>query len=399
MTKRFDAKKFFIVVIILILFIMGIIYLQDVTDLLQLLIRVFRPFLIGIGMAFLLNIPTQFFENLLAKWLGKSVIWMRMIGIFISLLLSVFGVYLLMFLVIPDLRDTLTQFISVLPDRIYRFASWINQTLADHPKFVQAIMSINISPEQIQSYVTGLLNNAFNVATVTLQSLFDVTVNLFGLIFDVVVAFVFALALLLTKESVIRQFKKFVYALFPLRWANFLVSLGHTTNNTFKNFASGEFFEAIILGLLTYFGMLIFGFPYAVTVSVVTGASAFIPFYGAFLGGGLGAILIGVQNFWGGFWFLVLIVVIQQIEGNLIYPYVVGKGVGLPTTWTLVTITVFGALFGVLGMILSVPITSIVYQLLSENVNFTLEQKGVEDIQHDTTWVKVKDTNFKTSLK
>lgn len=398
MNKRFDFKKFFAIVIVIVLFIMGVIYLQGVTDLLQLLLGVFRPFIIGITMAFLLSIPSQFFENLMAKWLGKTAGWMRPVSILISLLLFVLGIYLMMFLVIPDLRDTLTQFVSIVPDRIYRLANWINAEINNHPQFVRAIMSINITPEQIQSYVRGFLNNAFNFASFTLQSLFGVTFGLFGLVFDIVIAFVFALSLLFAKETTVRQLKKFVYAIFPLRWANFVTSLGKVSNTTFKNFVSGEFFEAIALGLLTYVGMLIFGFPYALSVSVVTGASAFIPIYGAFIGGGLGAILISAQNFWGGVWFIVFIIVVQQIEGNLIYPHVVGKGVGLPTTWTLLTVTVFGALFGIVGMLLSVPITSIIYQLLSENVNYTLKQKGI-GVEHDTTWVKEEETNLKTTIK
>ncbi len=153
------------------------------------------------------------------------------------------------------------------------------------------------------------------------------------------------------------------------------MSVGRLSNRIFSKFVSGQCTEAIILGGLCFFGMSLFSMPYALMVSVVVGVTALIPMFGAFIGAGIGAFLILMVNPKSAFWFLLFIIVLQQLEGNLIYPRVVGKSVGLPGIWVLVAVTIGGSLWGVAGILLSVPTCSVLYALLRQSVRQRLAKQ------------------------
>lgn len=181
------------------------------------------------------------------------------------------------------------------------------------------------------------------------------------------------------KEDLIRQTKKFVYSTWSLKWANYVVNVGKKANEIFPNFVGGQILQPLIFTALIYIGMAIFNFPYRLSVSAITGALALIPIYGAFLGAFIGFILISVVSFSQAIWFVIFNIIVQQLEGNLIYPRVVGDSVGLPGVWVLLVVTVGGTFFGLVGMLVAVPVVSLVYSLVAATVNHRLNRKKLKN--------------------
>ena len=196
--------------------------------------------------------------------------------------------------------------------------------------------------------------------------------------------FVFAFYLLAQKEKLGRQVKKASNAILKPKPAQNLTNVTKLTNSVFTKFITGQFTDACIIGVLCFIGMLIFRMPYAAIISVLIGFTALIPIFGAFIGAGVGAFLILLESPVKAFWFIVFIIILQQIEGNLIYPKVVGKSVGLPGIWVLVAVTVGGSLAGVLGMLFSVPVSTVLYVLFKEFVNNKTKEQALEEVKDVT---------------
>ena len=190
--------------------------------------------------------------------------------------------------------------------------------------------------------------------------------SILSILVDAVLAFVFAIYLLAKKESVAVHLKKLTLTVLPCRKAQRLLNIASLTNHTFTNFVSGQLTEAIIIGALCFVGMLMLGIPYAGAVSTFVAVTALVPIFGAWLGGGFGAFLILLADPVKAVWFVVFLLVLQQVEGNLIYPKVVGKSVGLPGLLVLMAVTIGGEAFGVMGMLFSVPVCAVLYSLYLE---------------------------------
>lgn len=334
----------------------------------------FTPFIIGGALAFILNLPTKFIENQLIKWTKTRKSWYRLIAIALSFLLVGVFIYLLIFLIIPDIQQTIVSFIEVVPETVRNIIGSINRFIENNPNFVDYVQQIDLDFDTLQQRA---INTVQTFATELIGSTFLVVSSTIGSIVTVVIALIFAIYLLIQKETLIRQVKKLIYSIWSLTWANFFVNVGKKANEIFSNFVSGQLTEALILGLLVYFGMWIFGFPYRLSVAAAMGALALIPIYGAFLGGLVGVILISVVSIKQAFWFIVFILVVQFVEGNLIYPRVVGNSVGLPGIWVLMVVSVGGSLFGLIGMLIAVPTVSLIYTLISATVNDRLQRRNL----------------------
>lgn len=335
----------------------------------------FSPFLIGGTLAFILNLPVKIIEKWLIKWLKEYKGWFRPLAIVISFMFVVLIFLFLIFLVIPDLQQTISSFIEVVPKQITNVVNWATDFIENNPEIVQFVQELDIDLNSIQqqliSYVqtfaTNALGNIISLITTTISS-----------VVTIFIAIVFAFFLLTNKEKITRQLKKVIYSIFSLKWANYLINVGIKANEIFSSFVGGSIIEAFILGIMVYIGMVIFNFPYSLSVSVITGTFALIPIYGAILGGAIGFILISVVSFSQAILFILFIIVVQQIEGNIIYPRVVGTSVGLPGIWVMVCVTVGGSFFGIVGMLVSVPTVSVIYALIAATVNYRLETAGLE---------------------
>ena len=192
-----------------------------------------------------------------------------------------------------------------------------------------------------------------------------------------VIGLIFSFYILLQKEKLSRQARQVFYAILPERWADRLLEVLRLAERTFSSFLSGQCLEACILGTLFVAAMTIFRMPYALLVGVLIALTALIPIVGAFIGCAVGALLIAIDDPWKALWFIVLFLVLQQVEGNLIYPHVVGSSVGLPSIWVLAAVTVGGSLMGILGMLVFIPLCSVLYALLRQLTVHRLKQRRV----------------------
>ena len=338
------------------------------------LISAFQPFIFGASFAFILNLLVKRIENWLMKWQKEYKSWFRILAIISSFMFVILILFFLVFLVIPDLERTVTSFIEVVPNQVSVIIQWVNHFFDNNTEIIQFVQNLDIDLNSIQQ---ELINYAQTFATNTLGNIVRFITGAVNSVVTIFIAIVFAFFLLTNKEKIIRQLKKVIYSIWSLKWANYLINVGQKANEIFSNFVGGAIIEAFILGILVYIGMLIFSFPFKLSISVVTGALALIPIYGAIIGGVIGFILISVVNFKQAVLFIVFIVIIQQIEGNIIYPRVVGNKVGLPSIWVMVSVTVGGSFFGLIGMLVSVPLVSVIYSLISATVNYRLETAGL----------------------
>ncbi|MDD2238517.1 MAG: AI-2E family transporter [Bacilli bacterium] len=362
------------ILLIIFLAIVLLVTLQNINvviDAIVYIIKLFSPFILGLCLAFILNV---FMKKIEQKWFGRfknTKKWSKIkrpIAIILTLFI-VFGlVVLLLFLVIPELKNTIEIFINNIP--IYQAKSL---ELANKLNLsASTIEDINTSWKNLWSNVTGYFtNNSKDIIEVTL----GLTSSIFASITNAILSIVFAIYMLANKENLISQTKKVLTAFVPKNKIGKILEVGTISNRVFSNFITGQVIEALIIGVLCFIGMLIIGLPYALTISVLVGFTSLIPVFGAFIGTAIGAVLIFVVSPIDALIFIIFIIVLQQFEGNLIYPKVVGTSVGLPAIWVLLAIIIGGSIYGVIGMLIGVPLCSIVYTLLSKFVNERLAKK------------------------
>ena len=276
----------------------------------------------------------------------------------------VFGIlFAVVFMMIPSLRESGGEFIQNIPIYVDEIGGWWADTVHFAAKYNIVLPEYAIDSDLLIEKITAFINDeGSGIITITWGA---ATSILSGLI-DVLLAFVFALYLLAKKEVVAAHLKKLITAVLPQTGAKRLLSIASLTNQTFTNFVSGQLTEAIIIGVLCFLGMLILRIPYAGAVSAFVAVTALVPIFGAWLGGGLGTFLILLAEPIKAVWFIVYLLILQQVEGNLIYPKVVRKSVGLPGLLVLMAVTIGGGAFGVLGMLFSVPVCAVLYSLYLE---------------------------------
>ncbi len=381
MSIKRNWNRMLVLLLIVVLVYWAVNNLEALQTVLNVVGSAFMPFIIGSALAFILHLPVNFLEKKLVKWTGRYRSWYRIVTILLSFLLVALFIYLLIFLIIPDLQQTVLSFVEVVPDAVRRIIQWFTDFIENNPNVVEYVQELEIdfnslqqqAIDTVQTFATGLVGSTFTFVSSTI-----------GSVVTVVIAMIFAVYLLSQKETLVRQVKKLVYSIWSLKWANYIVNVGKKANETFSNFVGGQITEALILGVMVYVGMWIFDFPYRLSVAAAMGALALIPIYGAFLGGLVGFILISVVSFRQALWFILFILVIQFVEGNLIYPRVVGNSVGLPGIWVLMVVSVGGSLFGLIGMLIAVPTVSLIYSLISATVNDRLDRRNL-DVQTETS--------------
>lgn len=337
--------------------------------------KLLAPFAVGGMIAFVMNIPMTKIEGLLVgKKNPKKRKWARGVAIAITLILFLGIISFTLFLLVPELVNNLKCLAERIPGFLDGIQSWLMQIADNNPNWKAQIIDIanNLtSSNSVQNIVTNSLNSLVDSSKGFIAS---VTSG----ITTAVLAIVFAIYLLGQKEYLIHGSKKLVYAFVSKKYADKTVEIASLANKTFGGFVSGQCLEAIILSTIFFLVLFVGGFPYALLISVITFVLAFVPMFGATFSAIIGAVLIFPISPIRAIIFLLLSFVIQQIENNLIYPKVVGKSVGLAGIWTLVAIIIFGSLFGIIGMIIGLPIASIAYALLGETVNKKLEEKRLK---------------------
>ncbi len=337
---------------------------------------IFSPFALGAGLAFVLNVPMRAFERMFKK--VENARLRRVLAVlltFLSLAVILVGVF---WLLIPQLVDT----VKALFPALIRFAgnaeAYAEDMLQQNPELLEWVVA---NTELDNMDWTAVIEKAWSVLSNSLSTIlsgaFSAITSVFGAIFNFVIAFVFALYCLFQKETLARQGRKLLYAFVPERYSDQVVRILRLTSATFSNFLSGQCIEVCILGGMFAIVMAICRMPYIPLISVLIAITAFIPYIGAFVGCVVGAFLIFVDNPLQAVLFVGLFLVIQQIEGNVIYPRVVGNSIGLNGMWVLIAISVGGGLFGVGGMFLMIPIASVLYTLAREVTNKRLKKVSI----------------------
>lgn len=372
--------------LIVVLVYWGVNNIGVINSVIALISSAFMPFIIGGALAFILNLPMTAIEGLLTKFTKGYKKWYRAIAIIASFSIVILFFYFLIFLIIPDLQQTITSFIDVVPATVRSIIEWGTNFIENNHRIVDYVQSIDMDINRLQQEAISTIQN---FATSLIGNTLSFVFSFIGSVVTIFIAVIFAIYILSMKEALARQFKKLVYGIASLKWANYFVNVAKKASDIFSNFIGGQIMEAIILGVLMYVGMTLLGFPYKLSVSAITGALALIPIYGALLGGVVGFILISVVSFPQAIGFIVFSVVIQQIEGNLIYPRVVGNSVGLPSIWVMMVVTVGGSLFGLVGMLVAVPTFSLVYSLVAATINYRLDEGNLV-IQTETSNVQKK---------
>ncbi len=352
-----------------------------------------QPFLVGACIAFILNVPMRGIERQLRKVPELPAV--RGLSICLTLLGLVGIVTVVVKLLIPQIQETVDIIAGQLPPFFNRVEKDIRAFLANNPQ-VEEWLWENTDFENFNW--SNLAQKAVDIVGGTLGSLVgstvDVVKSLISSIWNLVVSLVFSLYCLGNKERLARQGRRICYSILPERWTDELIRIGRLSNSTFSNFFSGQCIEVCILGGMFAITMTVLGMPYVPLVSVLVAVTAFIPIVGAWVGCILGALFILVNNPMQALIFVIMFVVLQQIENNLIYPRVVGTSVGLPSMWTLVAVKIGADLMGVAGMVLMIPMWSVLYTLLSD---FTADRVKVRGI--DPEKLKDQPPVLKSKLK
>ena len=368
--NKHNMKKIKELIIFAILIFLGVQNLDMVLNGAGWVFNLIFPFILGACLAFIINVPMRIIEKKFKCNRGMSLV--------VTLVLLAAVIFIVLFLVVPELGRTIAALSDNIPAFLLKIQKWAEDMSVEYPDIFEQISAIEINWRDVgESIFDFFKTGAGNVLTSTLtmaKSLVSGVTTFF-------VALMFSFYVLLQKEKLGSQVAKLLYAYFPEEAAHRLISVAALASRTFSNFLSVQCAEAVILGVMFFITMTIFRFPYALMTSVLIAFTALIPIFGSFIGCAVGTFLILMVSPIQAFWFLVLFIVLQQIEGNLIYPHVVGNSVGLPSMWVLVAVTLGGNTMGVAGMLIFIPLCSVLYTLLRESVHKRLEEKEKKSVK------------------
>ncbi|WP_322020517.1 AI-2E family transporter [Clostridium butyricum] len=369
------ATYTFIVASAIILFYLGISQIGMLLDKISGVIGILQPFIIGFSIAYILNFILRFFERTIfdfefMKKLEFKRNSKRAIGLLVTYFVSFIVLYLFIKFVLPQLMDSIVGLINDIPMYISKTTKFIDDLL----------LKLNIERQYLD-----LINENFNrfidyvIRSVTdlLPILGTLLTSVASKIWNIVLGIIISIYLLSDKEKFCALSKKITYAVFPKAVAEKSIEITHRSNSTFGKFLVGKILDSVIIGILTFFILTVSKMPYAILISVIVGITNIIPFFGPFIGAIPSFIIILFVSPVKALWFLVIILVIQQIDGNIIGPKILGDSIGVSAFWILFAILVAGKFLGLVGMIIGVPLFAVVYSLLKEIVEGQLKKKGL----------------------
>lgn len=328
----------------------------------------FSPLLIGAGIAYVMNLLLKAIERLWDMALKKAPeLWRvklkRPICLTATILLFLGIIFAIFFILIPRLEEAGSTLIANVPGYITQIQNWWGSLVDFAAGHGVTLPELSMNVEDATKFISKILSSdSSNVVNTTI----DITTSILGALVNILLALVFSVYMLAQKETLISQSRRLLLAALPRKAGQRTMHILKLTNNAFSSFVTGQVTEAFILGSLCCIGMLILRLPYALPVSVIISFTSLIPIFGAWIGAATGAFLIVFVSPIKALTFLIFLLILQQVEGNLIYPKVVGKSVGLPGLWVLAAVTIGGGIFGMLGMLLGVPICSVIYALVQD---------------------------------
>ncbi len=369
--------------IILIIFLGAIIFatfqnLGLVFAGLKTVIKVFSPVIAALCVAFVLNIPLNMFENKVFKFWDKSkhkfvLKLKRPVCLLLTYILALGIVSLLILVIIPHIIQTITQLAEKMPGFMLDTKNWLDDLLNRFNIKQTNIPDITINWKSAANTVVTWLSGSSGKLV---DSAVNITTSVLAGIFDAVFSIVISIYILASKEKIGRFVKNALGAFLDTKTNSFINHVAQKTNESFSRFIGGQLLESVILGVLCFIGMTIFGFPNALIISVLVCVTALVPIVGTTVGAVIGFLLIVITNPIKAIFFIIFFIVLQQIEGNFIYPRVVGKAVGLPGVLVVSAVLVGGNIGGVLGALIGVPTVAVIYTLLKEMIDFLNSKKA-----------------------
>ena len=388
---RKDSKYFRLgltlltVVILSALFIVALTNIGIVVTALKKVVSVFSFVIWGIVFAYVMNPILRLVERLLKKLLSRTNMTerglnklSRIVGVLISLLVFIAIIYGLLAMVLPELIESISTTFS--PENLQKYydqiTGWLNKTVQGTP--LENWLREHDPVKALQDWLTKELDIFSTIGSVVSEAH-----GIGKVLFNMIIGLVVAVYLLIDKERYIAQFKKFLVSVFKPRWADKLFEIGRFTNRSFGGFMVGKVIDSLIIGLISYIGMLILRLPYALISSTFVGISNIIPFFGPLIGIVIGGVLILLQNPLQALYFLIFELILQQVDGNIIGPKILGGRMGISGFWVLFSITVFGSVFSFPGMLVGVPVFTVIYTLCSEAINNSLQKKNLTQNTED----------------
>jgi len=387
-------NRLLLLVVLALLIAFGLQHIDEVLSGISAIFAILSPIFTGICIAFIVNVPMRALERLWDKLFRRkllisgtkkgmrfrdqlSMALRRPVCMILSLLLIMGLLFAVVFLLIPQLGSAFRDFADMLPGYLSDLeALWVQlQTFLGGYGFVLPDFAIDITKLNADSIFNTVKNFFSQWGTHILDTTVSITTTVFSGVFNVVLALVFSIYMLAQKEMLCHQIKRILQACFSEKRVARMTAFADLVNKTFTNFITGQLTEAVIIGVLCGIGMAILRMPYAFVVSVIVGFTALIPVFGAYVGTAVGAVLILLAEPIKAVWFVIFIIVLQQVEGNLIYPRVVGKSVGLPGLLVLAAVTVGSSVGGILGMLLAVPVCSVVFTVCAQAVDARIAKK------------------------
>ena len=350
-------------------------------DVLKEIWSILFPFVLGGVIAFVTNVPMSFLEKKIFtkvkkenKAVGKLA---RPISLLLTIVLGIGVIALVMFGVIPQLTRTMGTLVMSISDFIPQMQSWIREFSHNNQEIMKLVDQVQFQPDQaIKWGISFLGNGAGNMMNTTMLAVGSIVSG----VATFFIAFSFSCYILFQKEKLHIQIRKVFFAFLPKEKAEAFLRICSLTYRTFTNFLTGQCLEAIILGCMFCVTLSILRMPYALLIGVLIAFTALVPIFGAFIGCAVGSFLIFMVSPKQAILFIIVFLVLQQIEGNLIYPHVVGESVGLPSIWVLAAVTIGGNLMGIVGMLVFIPLLSVLYTIFREFVYLRLKERHIKRV-------------------
>ena len=341
------------------------------------IIGIISPFIVGIAIAFVLNLVMKIFEEKIFNFLSdkkykKYLKFKRPLSVFFTFITVFLVILSLISFIIPQLIDSISKLTNAVPSYMKSFEIFISKYVT-HTEILNTVWNNFLSAWKEVIQFTG------QVLASSLTSVVNITVGFTSGLFNFILSIIFSIYMLLNKEDLQLGMKKVLYSFIRKSFADRVIRLGKISNEVFSSYIGGQFIEAIIIGVLCFIGMIILRMPYALLISVLIAVTALIPIFGAFIGTIPSAFIILIIDPMKAIWFVIFIIVLQQVEGNLIYPKVVGGSIGLPPIWVMLAMIIGGNAFGFIGILLGIPIFSVVYKVFKETVDKRLKKLELYD--------------------
>lgn len=381
--KNQETKRILFIITFAVILTAGVFNFDVILNVIRQILSILYPFIVGGVIAFILNVilrqlELKVFKKVSFEIKGRS--FKRPICLFLTILITISIVFMLLFLLVPKLIEAILAMASQLGVFIPQAQDYLKNLFDDNPQIIQFVESLNIDFDSMLKQLTDFLTNS---ATGMLSNAVNMVTSFAGTLFSFMISFIFALYLLIQKENLSRQLRLIMKACLSEKNASKMEYVLALSFETFSSFVGGQGLEAIVLGCIVGGACWIFKLSYASLVGVIAALCSFIPMFGSMIALVIGTLLQLIVSPYQAIFFLVMMLIIQQIDGNLIYPNIMGNRIGLAPMWVLIAFTVGGSLMGLFGMLLFIPITSILYDLFAEwtysRIKAKEEKKNIED--------------------